>query len=240
MRVAKEVNRIRFNQGDDCQRLTQAFRQAVLSLDAGYTNDAWGKGSSCRYTPTSIIKSSAEIIEQPYQDSGVWYATSPPCACRSRLAWTTAHNIAGVQSKIYNTQSLMWVLSRGKGRAGLRVLVECCSLSLAGQCVPLRDLVHYISSYKGKPCCTMDPANTDPGFQALRSCVLQIKASKQQVAQEVCLAYTIFSFVLMCSFWADQLLYHPGFHPFRLSCMVHIFIRIGHRVTDTWQHSRKS
>lgn len=28
-------------------------------------------------------------------------------------------------------------------------------------------------------------ANTDPGFQALRSCVLQIKASKQQVAQEL-------------------------------------------------------
>ena len=72
MRMAKQINGVRLNLGDDCHRLTRAFRQAVLSLDAGYTHAAWGRRSSYRYTPTSIIKSSAELIEHPHYNTGVW------------------------------------------------------------------------------------------------------------------------------------------------------------------------
>ena len=72
IRVAKDVNQIRFDQGDDSDRMSQAFRRALLGMDDTYTDAAWGRRSSSRYTPTSITQIASAAAHQSDKGVTLW------------------------------------------------------------------------------------------------------------------------------------------------------------------------
>ena len=59
--IAKGINRIRLNHGDDHERLTKSFGYSHLHGNASYIDDAWGRTNPMRFTPNRLAVVAADV-----------------------------------------------------------------------------------------------------------------------------------------------------------------------------------
>lgn len=59
--IAKGINQIRLNHGEEPERLTQSFGYSHVHGDSTYIDESWGRTNPLRFTPTSLASVAADI-----------------------------------------------------------------------------------------------------------------------------------------------------------------------------------
>lgn len=76
--IAKGINRIRLNHGDDHDRMTASFGHSHLNGDVEYVDESWSRTNPMRFTPTRLATVAADIRNGTHQPrlATFWFVAS--------------------------------------------------------------------------------------------------------------------------------------------------------------------